>query len=445
MPLSAPTIFALSSGPPPAGIAVVRITGTKARFALETIVGPVPKPRRVALRTLRDESGAPIDRGLVLFLPGPGSYTGEDIAELHVHGGRAVIAAVLGRLGSLAGLRPAEPGEFTRRAFLNGRMDLTEVEGLGDLIRAETEAQRRLALRQTSGGLRMLAEDWRARLIKARAMVEADLDFADEDDVPASVAEEGWRAAAEVAAEIDRHLADRHRGERLREGAEVVLLGPVNAGKSSLLNALARREVAIVSPEPGTTRDLIELRLDIGGYPLTVVDTAGLREAAGTVEAEGVRRARARGTGADLVLLLGEAAAPPPSAPLGITAPVIRIGSKADLLASEAERARAGAAHDLLLSSVTGEGMEALIGRLEAFARAEMEPGESALVTRQRHRSAFEQCRAALLRAAEGADLPTELRAEELRRATDELARVTGRVDVEDLLDVIFRDFCIGK
>ena len=286
-------------------MAVIRISGPGVRFGLETLIGSVPEPRRATLRSIGRGSAKPIDRGLVLFFPAPESFTGEDVAELHVHGGRAVVAAVLAELAGFAGFRPAEAGEFTRRAFLNGRMDLTEVEGLADLIAAETEAQRRQAVRQAGGALRVLYDGWRERLVRARALIEAELDFADEDDIPASVSGGAFAEARAVGQEIAAHLADR-RGERLREGAEVVVLGPPNAGKSSLINAIAQRDVAIVAPEPGTTRDLIEVRLDLGGYPVTLVDTAGLRDAAGEVEREGIRRARVRAEGADVVLWLAD-------------------------------------------------------------------------------------------------------------------------------------------
>jgi tRNA modification GTPase len=436
------TIFALSSGPPPAGVAIVRVSGPGVINVFETIIGSVPEPRRATLASLATADGSLIDRGLVLFFPGPASFTGENVAEFHIHGGRAVVAALLTRLGAISGLRPAEPGEFTRRAFLNGRFDLTEVEGLADLIGAETEAQRRQALRQASGSLRSVLENWRIRLIRARAMVEAELDFSDEEDVPGFVSDLAWGDVGAVADAIAVHLDDDRRGERLRDGSEVVVLGAVNAGKSSLINALARRDVAIVSEEAGTTRDLIEVRLDIDGYPFTIVDTAGLREASGAVEREGIRRARLRAGAADLVLAVGDATAPVPAVtPDG---PLLRVGTKADLIDSPEERSRLGATFDVLVSSVTGEGIDRLLALLAGFAREHMAPCESALITRARHRAGLTTCRNALV-AALNLHLPLELRAEELRHATDALGRLTGRVDVEDLLDVIFRDFCIGK
>jgi tRNA modification GTPase len=438
------TIFALSSGSPPAGVAIVRISGPNIRFGLETIIDSVPEPRSASLRSIRDDKGELLDQGLVLFFPGPASFTGEDVAELHVHGGRAVVAAVLDALARIDDFRLAEAGEFTRRAFANHRLDLTQVEGLADLVAAETEAQRRQAVRQAGGALRDLYEDWRARLVRARALVEADLDFPDEDDVPGSVAEEAWRDLAGLGRELADHLNDWGRGERLRDGAEIVILGPPNAGKSSLINALSGRDVAIVASEPGTTRDMVEVRLDLGGYPATVIDTAGLREATGIVEAEGVRRAEARAKNADLVLLLSDASMEPFDPPADFAGPVLRIGTKSDLIDSEEERSSCEKAFDILISTVMGDGVSELLDRLELFVSADLSAGESPLITRARYRNALESCREAIL-AACAMSGGQELRAEELRRAGDALGRITGRVDVEDLLDVIFREFCIGK
>ena len=446
--MSTDTIYALSSGAPPAGVAVIRLSGPGVRAALAALAalgGALPPPRRAVVRALRDADGVLLDRGLVLFFAGPASFTGEDVGELHVHGGRAVVAAILAVLERRPGFRAAEAGEFTRRAFVNGRLDLTGVEGLADLVAAETEAQRRQALRQAEGGLARRLADWRERLVRARALVEAELDFADEEDVPGAASDLAWGDVAAVAAEIGGLLGDGHRGERLREGAEIVVLGPPNAGKSSLVNALARRDVAIVTPEPGTTRDLIEVRLDLGGYPATVVDTAGLREAAGIVEAEGIRRARDRAAAADLVLWLGDVRAPL-SSPAGTgDVPVLRVGTKADLVDSEEERSRISATFDLVLSTRTGEGMDALLGRLAGWLESRLGGAEPALVTRSRQRAGLERCREALAAALAAEHAGLEVRAEELRRATDALGRITGAVGVEDLLDVIFREFCIGK
>ena len=324
----AKTIFALSSGAPPAGVAVVRISGPAVRFALETICGGVPEPRVASLRAIRrPEDGSVLDRGLVIFFPGPRSFTGEDTAEIQLHGGRAVVAAILDVLAHLPGLVPAEAGAFTRRAFENGRLDMTAVEGLADLIAAETEAQRRQALRLAEGDLARRANGWREALIRARAAIEADLDFADEEDVPGSVADRAFVEAAGVAADMRRLLADGRRGERTRDGFQVAIMGPPNAGKSSLLNWLAGREAAIVTEVPGTTRDVIEVHLDLGGQAVILIDTAGVRETADRVEVEGIRRGLARGRAADLVLWLDEEGRGPPA--LDGTGPVVPLRSKA--------------------------------------------------------------------------------------------------------------------
>jgi tRNA modification GTPase len=436
--MAADTIFGLSSGPPPAGVAVIRVSGPAVRVVLETLTGSVPAPRLASLRVVTGLHG-PVDRGLVLFFPAPGSFTGEDVAEFQVHGGRAVLGAVLGAIAAVPGTRLAEPGEFTRRAFLNRRLDLSQVEGLADLVRAETEVQRRQALRQSEGGLSALAESWRERLLRARALVEAELDFGEEEGFAAAGEASGLVGA--VRSEIAIRLVEAEQGIRVREGISVVLLGAPNAGKSSLLNAIARSEVAIVTPEPGTTRDLIEAPLDLGGYAVTVVDTAGLREAASLAESEGIRRARERADRADVVVWLEEVGSAVASLP-ELGGRVIRVASKADLIDSEEERQRVTKDGALLLSIRTGEGVAALVGRLTAFV-AESGATELALVTRVRHVEALTDCSRALGRALECKS--AELVAEELRAATQALGRLTGRVDVEQVLDTIFAEFCIGK
>ena len=441
------TIFALSSGAVPAGVAVIRLSGEGTRFALETMCGTCPAPRRAAVRELRRPAdGSVLDRALVLWFPGPASFTGEDVAEFHCHGGRAVVSAVLEVLGSLPGCRPAEAGEFTRRAFDNDRMDLLEVEGLADLIAAETEAQRRLAMSQAGGALAAVYDGWRGRLTRARALVEAEFDFADEEDVPDDVSVVVWEEVARLREEITGHLARSQRAERLRNGVQVVLLGAPNAGKSSLLNALARRDVAIVTEEAGTTRDVIEVHMDLDGYPVTLVDTAGLREVAGLVEREGIRRALARAEDADLVLWLvapetdpssGESS-PPPHA----TTALWRIETKADT--GTGWPAAAAGERDFRLSVRSGEGVDALLAALATFAAQHVGGVDEPLAARERHRRHLEDCLAALGEAlAECRSL--EIRAEDLRRAGESLGRIAGRVGVEDLLDVIFREFCIGK
>ncbi len=443
------TIFALSSGAGRAGVAVIRVSGPMASSSLSMLAGERPEPRRSALRLLRDMDGEALDQALVLWFPAPASFTGEDVVELHVHGGRAVVSGVLSALGALPGLRPAEAGEFARRAFANGRLDLTEVEGLADLIDAETEAQRRQALRQLEGAAGAVYEEWRTELIDALALAEAGIDFVDEDDVPASIGLELVGRIASLAGRMRQALADGRRGEMLREGVEVVIAGPPNAGKSSLLNWLARRDVAIVSEIPGTTRDALEVRLDLAGVPVTVVDTAGLREAVDTIEAEGVRRTLQRAERADLVLWLHEPDAPVGEMPTG-TAPVWRIASKADLqVGGPRVDAAAGPFTDgesLSISVVSGKGLRELLASLEAWVEQRVGGSSDALITRARHRTELERALAALDRAVAvdyGSD--PEMLAEDLRTAATAIGRIVGRVDVEDVLDAIFAGFCIGK
>jgi tRNA modification GTPase len=443
------TIFALSSGPGRAGVAVFRISGPEAETGLKELAGSLPPPRRVSLRALRNPGdGVEIDRGLVLWLPGPESFTGEDMGELHVHGSRAVAAALTGVLAAFKGFRIAEPGEFARRAFENGKLDLTAAEGLADLIDAETEAQRRQAVRQLEGATGKLYDGWRDRLLHALAHLEAVLDFSDEGDVPGTLAEEIATEAAAVAAEIGRHLSDGRRGERLRDGVRVVIAGPPNAGKSTLMNALARRDVAIVSARAGTTRDVIEVHLDLHGYPVILTDTAGLREAGDEIEEEGVRRARQALERADVLVWLdptgdGEGRDIPS---LDGTQRLVHVRSKWDLQADSAPAQTAESA-ELRLSVPKDWGVDALVERIAAAARELCGLGEDPAISRARHRQALEDSAAALDRfaAADKGNASTELLAEELRLATRALGRLTGRVDVEDLLDVIFADFCIGK
>jgi tRNA modification GTPase len=452
------TIFALSSGRPPAAIAVVRISGPRARFALETMIGRVPEPRRAVLARVRaPATGETIDEAIALWLPGPGSESGEDMAELQLHGGRAVIAAVLAALGRLEGFRMAEPGEFTRRAFENGRLDLTAVEGLADLIYADTEMQRRQAFRQLKGFLGNRAEDWRRRLIEALALVEAGIDFSDEADVPEDLIGPALEKARALGAEIEAALAEASRGERLREGLVVAIAGPPNAGKSTLFNRIARREAAIVSPLPGTTRDVLEIHLDLDGSPVTVLDTAGIRDSDDPIEQMGVERARARAAEADLVLWVVDAGGMKNcniDSVNGGGRQSWLIMNKIDLLITVGlERGRNESKMPFKrvcsVSALTGEGMSHLLNLISEHARGFLGTGEAALVTRERHRRALEEASAAIGRAcaegSAGSAARVDLIAEELRLASRALGRLTGRVDVEDILDVIFRDFCIGK
>lgn len=452
---SGPTIFALSSGRPPAAIAVVRVSGPQAAAALEKLIGRVPEPRKAALARVRDPaSGETIDEALVLWFPAPASETGEDVAELQLHGGHAVIAGVLDALGRIEGCRMAEPGEFTRRAFENGRLDLTAVEGLADLIAAETPAQRKQAFRQLKGLIGDRAEAWRQRLIEALALVEARIDFSDEADVPENLVGPALHAAQQLRSEIAAALAGGGRGERLRDGLVVAIAGPPNAGKSTLLNRLARRDVAIVSPHAGTTRDVIEVHLDLEGYPVTLLDTAGIRDSVEPVEQEGVRRARARAAEADLVLWVIDGSAADRMADWHakpVTASAIwLVVNKLDLAKRQRIQPEGSTEYQFtcLVSAATGEGMDMLVAKMASFAKEYFSTVETGIVTRARHRRLFEDTVAALDRAlAEAAKpgRPEELIAEELRSAATALGRLTGRVDVEDILDVIFRDFCIGK
>jgi tRNA modification GTPase len=450
------TIFALSSGRPPAAIAVVRISGPRAGVALEKLIGRLPEPRKAALVRVRDPaSGEVIDEALALWFPAPHSETGEDVAELQLHGGQAVIAGVLDALATIEGCRPAEAGEFTRRAFENGRLDLTAVEGLADLIAAETQAQRRLAFRQLKGLIGDRAEAWRRRLIEALALVEARIDFSDEADVPEDLLGPALHAAQQLRDEIAGVLADGRRGERLRDGLVVAIAGPPNAGKSTLLNRLARREAAIVSPYAGTTRDVIEVHLDLDGYPVTFLDTAGIRDSTEPVEQEGVRRARERAAAADLVLWVTDASAGGSAANDHAenlaNAEIWLVRNKIDRAAESSCTSVAKVTNSeykfiLLISALTGAGMDALAGTLSAYAKTYFAMTESAVITRARHRRALEDTVAALDRAlTQDRSTEEELVAEELRGAATTLGRLTGRVDVEDILDVIFRDFCIGK
>jgi tRNA modification GTPase len=432
------TIFALASAPGRAGIAVLRLSGPQAYRAVQALTGKAPIARRATRVKFHDpESGELVDDGLVLFFPRPDSYTGEDVAEFHVHGSRAVAAALLELLGRRPGLRLAEPGEFTRRAFENGKLDLTEAEAVADLVEAETGAQRRQALRQLDGALGRLYEDWRERLMRSLARLEAEIDFPEEGLPPDLWA--GIRGEVEaLAAEIAAHLADDRRGERLRDGVSVAILGPPNAGKSSLMNALARHDIAITSAIAGTTRDVIEARLDLGGYPVVLADTAGLRESADAIEQEGVRRALARADAADLRLVILDATRPEARIdPALIDENALVILNKIDL-APETDSPGA-----LRLSVATGEGMNALLARLTEEVAKRIDTSGAPLITRARHREALRTCAEALARFQDAR--LAELAAEDLRQASRALGRITGRTDVEDLLDLVFREFCIGK
>jgi tRNA modification GTPase len=445
------TIFALSSGRPPSAIAIVRVSGPQASTALASLAGRAPHPR-VATRVLLQDGERAIDDSIVLWFPGPASATGEDVAEFHIHGGRAVQAALFAALSKLENVRPAAPGEFTQRAFENGKLDLTEAEALDDLIHADTDRQRRQALRQLQGLLGDKARDWRARIIEASALVEAGIDFSDEGDVPAELIAPALEHVKSLLGEIEDTLAGQGRSERLRDGLMVAIAGPPNVGKSTLINLLARREVAIVSPYAGTTRDVIEVQLDLDGYPVTLIDTAGIRDTEDPIEQEGVRRARSRAADADLVLWVTDAEHTRNKSEIEATSAVWIVRNKIDLegaagLDGARQKIPSGQAAEtsFRISANRGDGISELVAALVAFAQAHMGSGEDSLIGRERQRRLLRESADGLRRALVIAGRGDELVAEELRTASVSLGRLLGRVDVEDVLDKIFREFCIGK
>ena len=447
------TIVALASGRGRAGVAVIRISGPAAGSLLEQMAGVVPAPRVAARAALRDpRSGQVLDDGLVLWFPAPASYTGEDVAELHVHGGAAVVSAALGALCARQGVRIAEPGEFTRRAFLNGKLDLVQAEAVADLVDAETEEQRRQAVDQLEGRLSAVYDSWRVRLRDALAYLEAVIDFPDEE-LPEDLISSIRQNLVGLLGELTAHLKDGRRGERLRDGLYVVIAGAPNVGKSSLLNALARRDAAIVSERAGTTRDVVEVRLDLGGLPVIVADTAGLREGRDEIESEGIRRALARAETADLRIVMVEAS------------PAIKPDSRIRSLLDEdamvvvnkidlhevAPGTRVEGRQVWPMSVTAGTGLDSFLDALEKRVERRMGRGESPVITRERHRSSIEETATCLRRFMAGSEngemtnARLELVAEDLRLAARTLGRVTGKIGVEELLDVVFRDFCIGK
>lgn len=423
------TIFALSSGSPPAAIAVIRISGPRASDALLAVAGRIPRPRQASLARIVDpKEGELLDRALILFFPGPGSATGEDLAELHLHGGRSVVSAVEQALAGLPGLRRAAAGEFTRRAFENRRLDLTEAEGIADLLEAETQSQRRSALALAGGALSREVDGWQERLLGVAAQVEAEIDFSDEDDV-SGASDPRWKAMlSDLLRDVDKALC-RPAAERLRDGVRVVIAGPPNAGKSTLMNGLAGRDVAITSPIAGTTRDVVEAPVAMSGYPFVLVDTAGLRDSDDSIEAIGVDRARANLDLADLILWLGAPSTCPDRARS------ILVSAKRDV---EAEAPGC----DIAVSAVTGQGMEQLLSILCTRAAALL-PGEGEAALHRRHREALSAAAEALTWALEGDDILVA--AEGLRQARHQFDRVTGRAGVENMLDALFGRFCIGK
>ncbi|XP_036097789.1 tRNA modification GTPase GTPBP3, mitochondrial [Molossus molossus] len=463
-PGSGATIFALSSGQGRCGIAVIRTSGPASGHALRSLTAPrdLPRARSACLRRLIDPlSGEPLDRALVLWFPGPQSFTGEDCAEFHVHGGPAVVSGVLQALGRVPGLRPAEAGEFTRRAFAHGKLSLTEVEGLADLIHAETEAQRRQALRQLDGELGDLCCGWAKTLTKALAHVEAYIDFGEDDNLEEGILERVDSQVRELEVALDTHLRDARRGQRLRSGAHVVVTGPPNAGKSSLVNLLSRKPVSIVSPEPGTTRDVLETPVDLAGFPVLLSDTAGLREGKGPVEQEGVRRARERLEQADLILAVLDASdlASPSScnfldtvvtaamaqSPNGNSQRLLLVLNKSDLLPPGGPDLGPEVPSHLLLSCLTGEGLDSLLEALrKELAAVCGDPFRGPpLLTRARHQHHLQGCLDALGHYKQAKDVA--LAAEALRIARGHLTCLTSGGGTEEILDIIFQDFCVGK
>ncbi|KQR79343.1 tRNA uridine-5-carboxymethylaminomethyl(34) synthesis GTPase MnmE [Rhizobium sp. Leaf341] len=432
------TIYSLSSGGVPSGVAVIRISGPQAFGVCETLCGPIRAHRRAHLKMIRSRNGEVLDQGLVLTFPGPGSFTGEDCVELQIHGGKAVVSRVLDELGAMPLFRHAEAGEFSRRAFLNGKLDLVEVEGLADLLSAETEMQRRLASEHARGGVSQLYQGWAKRLTHARAMIEAELDFADEDDVPGSVSASIWEDMTLLRTQIADHLASAKTGAIIRDGYRVVISGSPNTGKSSLLNALANQDVAIVTDIAGTTRDILSVDILLAGFVVKLYDTAGLRETQDAVEREGIRRALNIQAEADLILCLSDR-------PDGFRLPddtekdYLKVATKIDVSAGLWDRADA----DVFISMKDEKGLapllDLIVQRLPVNTSAHM----LSLPSRKRHADQLKQCLVALDEAIACTEL--DLQSEWLRTAGDALGRITGRVDVENLLDVIFSEFCIGK
>ncbi|NKB20343.1 MAG: tRNA uridine-5-carboxymethylaminomethyl(34) synthesis GTPase MnmE [Alphaproteobacteria bacterium] len=445
--MSSVTIFAPSSGAGAAGLAVIRISGPASGEVLQLLSGKMlPVPRYATRVTLSDpRNDETMDDGLALWFPAPASFTGEDVAELHIHGGRATVEVVCSVLGSLNHCRIAEPGEFSRRAFDNEKLDLAEIEGLADLIAAETGAQRKQALRQLSGGISEVYEGWRDTLLRLLAHAEAAIDFP-EEDLPDNLLFDTKHNILGISQSITHYIKDNRRGERLRDGFQITIAGPPNAGKSSLLNELARRDVAIVSEQAGTTRDVIEVRLDLGGFPVTIADTAGMRSTTELIEAEGVRRAKNRAETADLTIYVVDASIE--EFDLEIR-PFVKAGdviafNKADLVDEEAKFPQINDVETILTSVKTGFQLDTLIECVTGKVRAALsENAGPPPLTRLRHREALRDCCSALTRALDAAE--AELMAEDLRLAARALGRITGRVDVEDILDVIFGEFCIGK
>ncbi|MCO6180655.1 tRNA uridine-5-carboxymethylaminomethyl(34) synthesis GTPase MnmE [Ciceribacter sp. RN22] len=443
IPESNDTIFALSSGGLPAGVAVVRLSGPGAFSIVRTLSGELPSPRYASLRSIRSRNGNVLDSGLVIVFHGPASFTGEDCAEIHLHGGKAVVAALLSELETFDRCRLAEAGEFSRRAFENGKLDLVEIEGLADLLAAETEMQRRLAVEQSFGRLSAIYGMWRERLLHARAMVEAELDFADESDIPGSISDRIWPELESLADEVRVQLQAERAGEIIRDGFRVVIAGAPNAGKSSLLNALANREVAIVTEYAGTTRDILHCELNIEGFAVHLFDTAGIRETDEPIEQEGIRRAIGKMAEADLILYLRDASTTSTASDLQCPGdvPVINVGTKSDLLTDSLPKQT----FDLMVSSVQNIGLDEVRQAILRHVQQRTDVISLAIPSRIRQRQHLRDVLANIDDAVRNTDIGLELRAEHLRRASDALGRISGKIDIESMLGKIFSDFCVGK
>ncbi|MCF6215204.1 MAG: tRNA uridine-5-carboxymethylaminomethyl(34) synthesis GTPase MnmE [Emcibacter sp.] len=447
------TIYALSSGKGRAGVSVIRLSGPKVGAAILKLSQKktLPVPREAQLCWfVEPDTGIRLDRGLLLYFPGPKSFTGEDVAEFHIHGGRAVITGFLAALSKLSGLRSAQPGEFTRRAFDNGKMDLTAAEGLADLINAETEAQRRQALRLMEGRLAALYEGWRSEIISAMAYLEADIDFADEE-IPSDVTDQVGPMVKALIQKIEQHMGEGFKGERIRDGLRVVILGEPNIGKSTLLNFLSKRDVAIVSDVAGTTRDVLEAHLDINGFPVTIADTAGIRDSADAIEIEGIRRAEERAKSADIKIIL-VSAADWPEIPRRLEAQIdkntIILLNKSDLdnrPEGVLPNQRFPNIAVLPVSAKYEKGLGQFLEQLSAEVEARMELTDTPNLTRIRHREALSDSAAHLYRFVDSPDKEVALLAEDLRMAARSLGSIVGRVDVEEVLGAIFSEFCVGK
>ena len=442
--MSASTIYSLSSAPGRAGVAVFRVSGPKASdIACELSGRNLPRPRLVSLCRFKNAKGQEIDEGLLIWMPGPQSFTGEDCAEFQLHGSPAVAEAIASAFLA-AGARQAEPGEFTRRAFMNGRLDLTEAEGLADLIDADTQAQRVQALRQMQGGLKARYESWREGLLDALAQIEGEIDFPDESDIPNDLAHKALAPIKDLISDMDAALLNADQGERVRAGVEIAIIGAPNAGKSSLLNNLARRDAAIVTPQAGTTRDIVEIHLVLGGLAVRVSDTAGLRVSEDTIEAEGIRRARHRAEEADIRILVQD-----PSFSSNEGLELIRSGdfvllNKSDLGESPSVTS-IESVQSFKLSALTGDGMELFESALSEAVKTRYSPGRDAGLTRARHKDCVLRAKNALSRASNALNIAPELAGDDLRAALQALRELAGETDIEAVFDRIFSRFCVGK